>query len=146
MQRLEYILEVTSKALEIPVEKIVGKSRANRYSEARAIISYFARQEEFVYEEIGQMLGGRGHDTIIHSYKCAENWMEKDKSFRKKYKLVKRLLSDSYENYLKNQVRIRAITKIELCALKTMQLLQKLDKELQEIIELKSELNIKQQP
>ena len=139
MNRIEYIIEVTCSALDVPVDKIMKDVRQRRYTEARAIITYLARQESFSYPVIGKALGRRHHGAIMNSQKRAETWMDVDSTFVKKLDKVKNFLGDSYGDYLNNDLHVNAIARMDLCLSRITSVMGGLKKEMVELRKLKKE-------
>jgi len=139
MHRIDYIIEVTCSALDVPVDKIMKDIRLRRYTEARAIITYLARQESFSYPVIGRALGRRHHGAIMNSQKRAETWIDVDAAFVKKLNKVRNFLGDSYGDYLNNDLHVKAVTRMDMCISRVTSLMGGLKKEMLELRKLKRE-------
>lgn len=63
------IIKIIAEFYEIPVKKILSRSRKSEVVRARHVIMYFFR-EEFgrSYPEIARRIGGRDHTTAIYAY------------------------------------------------------------------------------
>ena len=141
MDRMEYIVAITSKALDIPVERILSKRRLKTLTEARAIIVMIIRDEGATWQKISEVICREDHASACHSYKTGMKWLTVDKVFKKKYSKVKSLIDGSYEDYTDDDLRERVYLKIEACLIRVKDITKNLDKELTEITALKSELN-----
>jgi len=139
VNRINYIIEVTCSVLDISVSEIMKDIRYRRYTEARAIITYIAREERFSYEVIGKVLGRRNHAAIMNSQKRAELWLDVDATFKKKLESVKSFLGDSYVSYLKNDIYVKAVARMDLCISRVTSLMGGLKKEMLELRQLKRE-------
>lgn len=63
--------------LNVTPEELTGPGRARELVRARAAISRVARDQGYSYPQIGRLLGGRDHTTIMHlikeyPYSCSE--------------------------------------------------------------------------
>lgn len=64
---LETILEVAASYFGIPTAELVGRNRSARVALARHIIMFVMREELGAsLPQIGQILGGRDHTTVMH--------------------------------------------------------------------------------
>lgn len=75
----------------VPVDKILGKTRYQNIVEARMLVAYLMRNDrnlKYSLTLIAKLLNKRDHSTIIHSIKTVENLMEVDEDFMEKVKLV----------------------------------------------------------
>lgn len=76
--RARRVLENVAKRRGVAVEDIVGKSRCPHIVRARVEVVYIFRQylrrrasnpDAYSYAQIGQMLGGRDHSTILWAFR-----------------------------------------------------------------------------
>lgn len=95
-QLTETILSSVARALSLKVSDIVSPSRKSELAEARQIISFILEKHSTLsFREIGQILGGRDHSTIlVASRTCQDHLHTKDKKFMAKIELVKAELSE----------------------------------------------------
>jgi len=77
------IIFVVCNVMGINQEELVSSSRKRKLSIARCIISYFLRKNtSLTLLEIGRMLGGRDHSTILYQVQMYKDLYDTDKSFR----------------------------------------------------------------
>lgn len=87
--RAKMILKAVSELYNIPVEKIVSKRRRQYLVDARSMVCYVMRQHtRLTYHEIGNLLGGRNHSTLISAFNSAHWNIDTYKSFRDDYTRV----------------------------------------------------------
>ena len=141
MDRIEYIVAIASKVLDVPVEKIYSKSRLRIYTEPRSIITIIAREEGISWQDISDKVGRGCHSSACYSYKSGIKLMTIDKKFKQRYKEVRAVVNDSYEDFVNDDLKLRAFMQIEACLIRVKDITKNLDKELTEITALKSELN-----
>jgi chromosomal replication initiator protein len=91
-----YILETVALHFNIKVEDLVGRDRSKEITMPRQIAMYFVREEtDASLPEIGQMLGGRDHTTVMHGCEKISNLIETDDTFRRQFLSIReRLYSD----------------------------------------------------
>jgi len=139
VHRIDYIISVTCSVLDLNVKTVMFHNRTARYTEARSIITHIARKEGFVYEEIGRIMGRRHHAAIMGSQKRAIRFIEVDSGFRKKLKAVNSVIGDSYQDYLVNDVHVKAISRMDLCISRITSVMEGLRNEMVELRKLKRE-------
>ena len=87
--RAKMILEAVSELYNIPVEKIVSKRRLQYLVDARSMACFVMRKyTRLTYSEIGDLLGGRDHSTVISAFNSAYWNVDAYKSFRDDYTRV----------------------------------------------------------
>jgi chromosomal replication initiation ATPase DnaA len=69
---LQDILIKASGLFDVPIKVIIGHSRKRRHCEARFAVVYAARQQRWTLDEIGALLDGRDHSTILHAMERAD--------------------------------------------------------------------------
>lgn len=72
---IEIIIQVVAEVTNVPYSVIVSNKRIGNYaSDARNLSTYFTRLfTQAGYTEIGNVMGGRDHSTIIHQERVAKN-------------------------------------------------------------------------
>jgi len=79
----EHILNMVSTHLNIPLDKIQGKSRKRSYVEARQLTMYLTKNlTNHSLKSIGQIFGGKDHSTVIYSCKSVVDMMQIDSDFK----------------------------------------------------------------
>lgn len=71
--------------MHVKESQVLGKSREYKMVITRfLIVDCLLNQQSFKYtlKEIGQMLGGRDHTTIIHSREALKDWVKTDETMR----------------------------------------------------------------
>lgn len=63
------LLRLTSKMVGIPIKEIVGHARVAPILLVRAALAFVLRERGFTMSQIGALLGGRDHSTIISALK-----------------------------------------------------------------------------
>lgn len=73
------ILGAVSKYFSVSLEALQGKKRDKQIVLARQVAMYLIREETSLsLEEIGRLLGGRDHSTIMHGYRRLSSLIESD--------------------------------------------------------------------
>lgn len=84
------ILEAVAHTTGISIDKIIGPRRNKDYVEARDMAIFLMREYlNFPYVSIGQIIGGRDHSTITHSYDKTTEKIKTSKDFAKKIEDLK---------------------------------------------------------
>jgi chromosomal replication initiation ATPase DnaA len=96
-QLFKSILDEVCKNLNISRSEILGLSRKRDTMYARHLLTYIMyRTRLFPLTEIGRMIGGRNHATIIHSRDVAEDLISvKDGIMYPLYLKVKHLINEN---------------------------------------------------
>jgi chromosomal replication initiator protein len=79
------IIRKVCEFMNVKESQVLSKSREYKMVMTRfVIIDCLLNQQSFKYtlKEIGQMLGGRDHTTIIHSRDALKNWVSTDETMR----------------------------------------------------------------
>lgn len=81
---LERILEVAAHHFGVGVADLTGRSRSARIALQRQIVMYVMREETGAsLPQIGQILGGRDHTTVIHGCERVARQIEDDPNLRR---------------------------------------------------------------
>jgi chromosomal replication initiator protein len=73
------ILDAVTKHFNVSLELLKSKTRAKQIVLARQVAVYLIRKETSLpLEQIGRLLGGRDHSTIIHGYHKLSSLIESD--------------------------------------------------------------------
>ena len=80
-------IDFVCEELDIPYEKFMNKARHRPVVEARQIACYLYsrycfehRAERLTLFEMGTLIGGKNHATVLHGIKVTEELMEVDKA------------------------------------------------------------------
>lgn len=69
----ERILEAAARVFDVPREELSGRGRAHHISQARQAAAYALHTwSPLSLAEVGKLLGGRDHTTILHAVAAAE--------------------------------------------------------------------------
>lgn len=92
-----YILDTVALFYAVKVEDLVGRDRTKEITLPRQMAMYLVREEtDASLPEIGQLLGGRDHTTVMHGCDKISNLIETDDSFRRKFLSIReRLYSET---------------------------------------------------
>lgn len=81
---VENILETVSRELKIPIEDILGKNRAMKYTEARMITTcIIMKMHDYSLKSIGKIFG-KDHSTIIYYRETFNGLLQYNKYFKAK--------------------------------------------------------------
>ncbi len=90
------ILSAVACHYRLPEAQLTGPSRAKGVNVPRQLAMYLIRQETGAsLPEIGQLLGGRDHSTILHGFSKIELQIEADEALRRDWLAIKQRLSET---------------------------------------------------
>jgi chromosomal replication initiator protein len=88
------IIDVVSGYFDVKLSQLAGKSRKRQVAEPRQILMFILRTELGIpLTEIGALLGGRDHTTILHGYEKILHLLPKNERFRNHLTEIRKLLS-----------------------------------------------------
>ncbi|MEK6574638.1 MAG: chromosomal replication initiator protein DnaA, partial [Chloroflexota bacterium] len=92
-----HILDTVAAFYAVTVDDIVGRDRTKEITMPRQMAMYLVRAEtDASLPEIGQLLGGRDHTTVMYGCEKINNLIETDDSFRRQFLSIReRLYSDA---------------------------------------------------
>lgn len=91
---LRDILRVVARYHQVPLNVLTSASRKQGVVAARAVAIYLARElTPMSYADIGRLLGGRDHTTIMHNYRRIDRELTKDRALQSAVQDLRRLLS-----------------------------------------------------
>lgn len=80
---LREIVRMVARYHQLPLKQLTSASRKSAVVSARATAIYLARTLTTAsYEQIGQLLGGRDHSTIMHSFRQTEKRIQRQAALR----------------------------------------------------------------
>jgi chromosomal replication initiator protein len=92
----DQILAAVAQHYRLPEEDLVGRSRRRAVSVPRQLCMYLIREETGTsLPQIGEILGGRDHTTILHGCEKIGAQIETDDQLRRDWLAIKELLSDT---------------------------------------------------
>ena len=78
------ILEAVAQITNIPVDALTSKRREKQVAYARHLAMYLLRDlAQQSYAQIGRLLGGRDHTTVLHGFRRIERLLEEDPDVRR---------------------------------------------------------------
>lgn len=101
MERLSVgqIAKCIARYFQLPLSRLVGRSRRKSVVLARSIAVYLSRHlTPSTLEEIGQFFGGRDHSTILHSYNRLESRLPDEPDLRSNVAELARILTTHNTN------------------------------------------------
>ena len=99
------IVYTVCELMNVTQEEIASKSRLRKLSVARCLISYFLRRDTSMsLLEIGNVIGGRDHSTVIYQINQYKDLYTTDKHFRS--------LADKVQSRLVNYDQKRSKSRI----------------------------------
>jgi len=88
------ILRIVARYHKIPLKVLTSASRRKGVVAARAVAIYLARElTPMSYADIGQLLGGRDHTTIMHSHRRLRDQLPGDRALASSVEELRRLLA-----------------------------------------------------
>jgi chromosomal replication initiator protein len=92
----EHILDTVALHYNVKVEELVGRDRSREIIMPRQMAMYLVREEtDASLPEIGQLIGGRDHTTVMHGCEKISNLIETDDNFRRQFLSIReRLYAD----------------------------------------------------
>jgi chromosomal replication initiator protein len=89
----EKIIEIVAEFFNLTKEDILNEKRTKNVALARQIVMYFLRHYlNLPLKQIGKILGGKDHSTVIHGIEKIEELIEKDESFKENVVEIERKL------------------------------------------------------
>ncbi len=87
------VLDLISKHFDVENADICGRSRSSRLTSARHMAMYLLRHEaKMGFKEIGKLLGGRDHSTIINACQKTDSTISIDSSLYNKVQILQKAL------------------------------------------------------
>tara|TARA_R110000782_G_scaffold253200_1_gene341240 strand:+ start:268 stop:777 length:510 start_codon:yes stop_codon:yes gene_type:complete len=106
-EQLNGILEDVSNYYGLEITDVTSNSRLSEFVRARDMFAYLCREYTSAsYNDIGQMLGGRNHATIIHSNKKINQYAEMYPAVKKQVQEISHR-SDLYDRLKNHDVKVR---------------------------------------
>ena len=88
------VVDIVASVFGISTEKLIGRDRTREAALPRQVVMYLLRQEANVsLPQIGQVLGGRDHTTVIYACEKVADLMEKDESLRRQILQIREKLN-----------------------------------------------------
>ncbi len=89
----EKVIELVAREWQTTVEALLGRDRSQRVAEPRQVAMYLLRKEtDASLPQIGQVLGGRDHTTVMYAIQKISNEIETKADLRKRVVSVKQQL------------------------------------------------------
>jgi chromosomal replication initiator protein len=91
----EQILSAVARYYSLAEEDLVGRSRRRAVSQPRQLAMHLIREEtDASLPQIGDLLGGRDHTTILHGCERISAQIETDEQIRRDWLAIKEMLSE----------------------------------------------------
>jgi len=91
------VVDVVASVFGISSEKLLGRDRTREAALPRQVAMYLLRQEANVsLPQIGQVLGGRDHTTVIYACEKVADLMEKDEILRRQIVQIREKLNGQH--------------------------------------------------
>jgi len=91
----ERIVKEVAQHFHLSEEQLTGRSRARAVSVPRQLAMFLIREEtDASLPQIGEILGGRDHTTILHGCDRIGNQIETDERLRRDWLTIKQRLSE----------------------------------------------------
>jgi chromosomal replication initiator protein len=87
------IIELVAKEWQTPIEALLGRDRSQKVAQPRQVAMYLLRKETHAsLPQIGEILGGRDHTTVMYAIEKIANDIETKTDLRKRVVNVKQQL------------------------------------------------------
>ncbi len=94
----QQILQSVARHFKLKPDQLTGRSRARAVSVPRQLTMYLIREEtEASLPQIGQLLGGRDHTTIMHGCATIGARLETDDQLRRDWLAIRQTLAEATE-------------------------------------------------
>ncbi len=94
------VVDVVASVFGISTEKLLGRDRTREVALPRQVAMYLLRQEANVsLPQIGQVLGGRDHTTVIYACEKVAELIEKDELLRRQIFQIREQLGGTRARY-----------------------------------------------
>ncbi len=88
------VVDVVASVFGISTEKLLGRGRTREAALPRQVVMYLLRQEANIsLPQIGQVLGGRDHTTVIYACEKVADLIEKDEMLRRQILQIREQLN-----------------------------------------------------
>ncbi|MPN04399.1 Chromosomal replication initiator protein DnaA [bioreactor metagenome] len=89
----ERVMDVVASAFGISKEKMLSRERTREAALPRQVVMYLLREEANVsLPQIGEVLGGRDHTTVIYACEKVADMIERDDRLRKQIVQIRETL------------------------------------------------------
>lgn len=90
---LEYVIQIVADYFNVDVEELCGPSRRKHIAHARQVAMYLGREEtDSSLAQIGEVLGGRDHSTILYGHDKVEEEIEVNDQLRREVLAIREQL------------------------------------------------------
>src|SRR5271157_2331486 len=88
----ETILKAVAKAFNLPIERLLSPDRSHVVALPRQIAMYLMREASASLPQIGQVLGGRDHTTVMYACEKVAGLLEQDDHLRRQVVQIRQQL------------------------------------------------------
>ena len=83
------VVDLVARKFNITAEKLLGRDRTKEVAHPRQVAMYLLREEfKISYPQIGEVLGGRDHSTVMYSIDKIQEKMKNDHKFSSRVKQI----------------------------------------------------------
>lgn len=84
------LIELVAQAWNTSVDDLLGRDRSHKIAEPRQVAMYLLRQEtDASLPQIGAVLGGRDHTTVMYAIEKISDIIERDDRLRNRVKQIR---------------------------------------------------------
>jgi chromosomal replication initiation ATPase DnaA len=99
-QTVVEIVRLVADEWALTPKELYGRSRAKRISEARSVVFYLCQLVDgLTLVEIGELIGGRDHTTVIYGREKASERMRRDKVYEQRVLRLADLLKRVHDEH-----------------------------------------------
>jgi chromosomal replication initiator protein len=77
------VVGVVAKAFNLSIERLLSADRSREVALPRQIAMFLMRETNISLPQIGQLLGGRDHTTVMYACEKVSDLLERDDKFRR---------------------------------------------------------------
>ncbi len=92
----QFIIEVVAEHYQISLDQMISKTRSSQIALPRQIAMYLCDEmTDYPKKNIGQLLGGRDHSTVIHGINKVKEDYKNDEELKKEIEAIKKKINPS---------------------------------------------------
>lgn len=93
----EKVLERVSEYYKVSVDDLCKKTRKKEIVHPRQVLMFILREDlDVSFLNIGKLLGGRDHSTVIHSYEKVKSNLNNDYKLKKEIDEIRAIINEKY--------------------------------------------------
>jgi chromosomal replication initiator protein len=86
------VVDVVARAFNLSVDRLLSPDRSRDVSLPRQIAMFLMRETNISLPQIGQVLGGRDHTTVMYACEKIADLLERDDKFRRQVVQIRQQL------------------------------------------------------